>query len=585
MSKINITHSRKFKHINNIKVISMGTIIALAFICIMSTSISLRNIQRVNDKAQTIIQVYMTSIEVLENIQKTTQSIYSSGLEHIISTNLNTKVERVAFIRESLEMLDLYIKDYEQYTTGQEETYQVLCSIHEEFRAALKNLVAFSASNNNVKAYEYANNELTHAINNMDTHIQTFRAATKDATSNAQMELKNTYLDSIQISVIVILVALLGIVLSIIIVTRRIIVPIMTSEKELGDIIQSINDKKGDLTKRVTVKFDDELAALGKGINRFIMELQHIFGVINANSQRMNILGESALENIQFSTKNVTELSVLTTEISATMEEVVQNSNNIHENASRLGEDINSMATGVAELNNYSKEMKKNAKEIEASALMNMEAIEDTTSKILLQLSEAIQSCSTIDYINSLTDQILNIAHQTNLLALNASIEAARAGEAGKGFAVVSGEISQLADVTRQTATHIQNTNQGVTQAVHNLSQQSNSLVAYLRESILPEFVKIVQAGSQYNQDATYVEEVIEGFNTNTLTIKQSVAEIINSIGAITTSIEGATEGIGGVAESTQSLTLEIRDITSVIQENRKIAKVLKEEMEIFEVL
>jgi methyl-accepting chemotaxis protein len=52
-----------------------------------------------------------------------------------------------------------------------------------------------------------------------------------------------------------------------------------------------------------------------------------------------------------------------------------------------------------------------------------------------------------------------SISGQTNLLALNASIEAARAGEAGRGFAVVANEIRVLADNTRNTVSHIQQSN------------------------------------------------------------------------------------------------------------------------------
>ena len=60
-------------------------------------------------------------------------------------------------------------------------------------------------------------------------------------------------------------------------------------------------------------------------------------------------------------------------------------------------------------------------------------------------LNQAIEESNSIDQIDALTGEILNIADQTNLLALNASIEAARAGEVGKGFAVVADEISKHA--------------------------------------------------------------------------------------------------------------------------------------------
>lgn len=57
--------------------------------------------------------------------------------------------------------------------------------------------------------------------------------------------------------------------------------------------------------------------------------------------------------------------------------------------------------------------------------------------------------------INSLLEDITQIANQTNLLALNAAIESARAGEQGKGFAVVADEVRKLAEQSAKTAANI----------------------------------------------------------------------------------------------------------------------------------
>ena len=43
-------------------------------------------------------------------------------------------------------------------------------------------------------------------------------------------------------------------------------------------------------------------------------------------------------------------------------------------------------------------------------------------------LERAVEESRSVEQINALTGNILDIASQTNLLALNASIEAARAG-------------------------------------------------------------------------------------------------------------------------------------------------------------
>ena len=75
------------------------------------------------------------------------------------------------------------------------------------------------------------------------------------------------------------------------------------------------------------------------------------------------------------------------------------------------------------------------------------------------------ENSKSVDHVNELTDEILNISSQTNLLALNASIEAARAGDVGRSFSVVADEIRLLADSSRETANKIQNINSVVISA------------------------------------------------------------------------------------------------------------------------
>jgi len=68
--------------------------------------------------------------------------------------------------------------------------------------------------------------------------------------------------------------------------------------------------------------------------------------------------------------------------------------------------------------------------------------------------TELAQKTRNIDTINQ---NIADIADQTNLLALNAAIEAARAGEHGRGFSVVAEEIRNLANQTKEAVSEVKN--------------------------------------------------------------------------------------------------------------------------------
>ncbi len=148
--------------------------------------------------------------------------------------------------------------------------------------------------------------------------------------------------------------------------------------------------------------------------------------------------------------------------------------------------------------------MEKTAGDMEKNAVKNKQNTSQIVNSIIGKLQIAIKESKKVEKVNELTDNILNISSQTNLLALNASIEAARAGEAGKGFAVVANEISQLADSSRETANNIQSINTMVITSVNELINNSNHLVKYIDENILPDYDGFVLAGKQYSKDSIF---------------------------------------------------------------------------------
>lgn len=287
-------------------------------------------------------------------------------------------------------------------------------------------------------------------------------------------------------------------------------------------------------------------------------------------------------ESVITSNNSVNDLSALTEELAATMTEVGRNASTINENAASVSDEVNAIADKTNDINDYSKRMKAHAENMENTASTNMAVTKEKVSQILDVLNQSIKDSSSIDQIDSLTGQILEITQQTNLLALNASIEAARAGEVGKGFAVVADEISQLADASRETANNIQKINSVITTAVHNLAEHSNDLVEYLNDSIMHDFESFVEAGVEYKQNATYIENVMNEFAGKADVLKDTVAEIATSIDTISNAIAEGSEGVTSTAESMQVLASDIDNISKETADNLEIASLLKKETEIF---
>ena len=258
------------------------------------------------------------------------------------------------------------------------------------------------------------------------------------------------------------------------------------------------------------------------------------------------------------------------------------NASRINENTESVAGEVKSIAEKTIEINQYTKEMKEHAEAMEHAARENMDTTGAKVNDIVSVLSQAIEDSNSVNQVDNLTNDILNIASQTNLLALNASIEAARAGDAGKGFAVVASEISQLAAASQEAANNIQSINAIVITAVHNLADNANGLVEYMNEKILPEFQKFVESGGAYHDKATFIESVMADFEAKTDSLQNSMDEIANSVNTISHAIEEGVSGVVSAADSTQVLVSDMDKISKKMDENFAIAEGLKKETSVF---
>ena len=118
--------------------------------------------------------------------------------------------------------------------------------------------------------------------------------------------------------------------------------------------------------------------------------------------------------------------------------------------------------------------------------------------------------------------------------------------------------------------------------AVRKLSDNASNLVAYMQDSILPEFNKFVETGVKYEENASYIEEVMNEFTDKTERLRVSISDIASSINTITNAISDGAEGVNGVAGSTQVLVGDMENIADRMEENRKISEDLSEETSIF---
>lgn len=576
---------KKKKH-GSIKIRIMLPVLVLGIVAVISNITAMTNIRKVNENAAQIADHSMKSLTELSAIKQQVQELHNLGLSHAVAINSNTMIDTVNTIKTKETELAESLKAYEKYLDeNDKQSYQQMQEQFEQLKLALRRVCAFSANLQRSQANAAASTEVSPCVQTILGDIDTIEEHAQQAAQDARAHLDKVYAASFATNCITIAVSILAILYAIYSSNRHVLHPITQAEKELTEIIEGIDHKEGDLTKRVSVLSNDEIGALGDGINIFLEKLQNIFRIITDNSQKMDAVVSEVMDNVVTSNNSVSEMSALTEELSATMEAVSNNAQTINENAEAVSDEVFSIADRTTEINAYSKQMKQHAEEMADKARSNMETTSVKISEILSVLNEAIENSKSVDQVNTLTGDILNVASQTNLLALNASIEAARAGEAGRGFAVVAGEISQLAASTRESANNIQRINGIVTEAVHNLADHAKSLVSYMNESILPEFEAFVTTGDEYKKNATFIEEVMQEFNGKTDTLQISVTEIADSIHTISIAIDEGVTGVSGTAENMQVLVADMDSINAQMSENKGIATKLKHETEIFKKL
>lgn len=565
------------------KMIILIPVFVIGIISIISSVLAVKNIRKVNENATQIANGYMVCIADLGSIQIETEKIHRLGLSHIVATDLDSMISLVDVIRAEQTVLDEYLSDFEQFIDDSDrENYEAILSNYEGLKYENANLMAYSANGNKEAAYALANGAISEYADKIDQNITAIQEVVNNNADTAKQQLTKVYKYSLTVSFVTIAVSMASLLFAVFSVLKMVIVPLSKTKNEINEIIDDIDRREGDLTRRVTIMENQEVAAVGSGINLFMGKLQDIFKTIIHNSKRMETVVNEVRESVMTSNSSVSDLSALTEELSATMQEMSDNASLINSNTESVAGEVNQIAERTAEINNYTKEMKGHADSMESAARSNMESTGTKVNEILEVLNRAIEDSNSVNQVNSLTDDILNIASQTNLLALNASIEAARAGDAGRGFAVVATEISQLAAASQEAANRIQQINSVVTQAVHNLADNANGLVQYMNESILPEFEEFVTAGSEYKNKATYIENVMNEFESKTDSLKNTMVEIQKSINTIAHAIEEGAKGVSNAADSTQVLVTDMENISNRMDENFEIATDLKKETAIF---
>ncbi|WP_352416839.1 methyl-accepting chemotaxis protein [Clostridium tertium] len=569
------------KFYNNLKLSTRLLIYFLSTIFSMGVIgiIGIYNMYSIDKSVDYLNNITIKSIDSINKIDKNQLNIYKD-IQLLANEGGKTDVgELTKEIADASEESEKQIAIYE--TTIDDENER---NIFNEFKGNLK---VFNESikkytnlidSGNEKEAEMQLSAMDQARDNMRDELNKLIELNEQWANEIKVEGKETFGDSLKLIIFII------VVLSIF--TSLFAFLMQSSIKKSLNKIRGLANRLSnyDLSDPIMIESNDELGEIGNNLNKAQENISGLIKNIMDTSQDMSASSEELSATVEEMTAKFESINALTSEVNLGVQENSATAEEISAAVQEVDSSVNILSNKAMEGSNNAVEIRNRATKIEKASKVATENTKEVYSEMEKQVLNDIEKGKVVSDIKVMAETIAGIAEQTNLLALNAAIEAARAGEQGKGFAIVAEEVRKLAEQSSEAVGNVKFTIEKVQEAFKSLSGNSNKLLKFMNDNIVPEFETFVEIGEQYQGDGIFVNNMSEELAAMTEEVLATMNQVNEAVQGMADMAQKSSGNLDGINESVDESTKAMEQIANTAQSQAELAQDLNEMIQKFKV-